>query len=159
MNYELPSLKLTAPEDWPNQRLAWLALAEEHMYGHAPVDPAVRGEIIASEPVWDGAGVRETARIYYGLGLKWSFDSTIHRPAREGRRPVITWNQFKPEDPCPPLREIVADRGYIVAAFDKSQLTHDNNDGLPGRLDAREAYPNYDWGAIRIWAWGHQKLA
>ncbi|MDR0396066.1 MAG: prolyl oligopeptidase family serine peptidase, partial [Oscillospiraceae bacterium] len=39
------------------------------------------------------------------------------------------------------------------------QLTHDNNDGLPGRLDAREAYPNYDWGAIRIWAWGHQKLA
>ena len=156
MKYDLPNLKLVTPQDWPRQRIEWLALASDLMYGHAPDDKTVRGETLSVESIWDGQGIRESVRIYYGTKLDKSFDATLHRPINALRHPVITWNQFKPTDPCPIIQEIVTKCGYTIAAFDRTQLTHDET---PGRLDAREAYPDHDWGAIRIWAWGHQKLA
>ncbi len=154
MQWNLPALGLEKP--WKQQRADWISLAEEYLYGHAPNDPGMRSETVRVEPLWEGRGVREVLRVFYGPGLQFSFDAVLLRPADEEPHPAITWNQFTPEDPSPLAEEAVVLRGFCIAAFDKLQLAQDEQ---PGRLDAYRAYPDCDWGAIRIWAWGHQKLA
>lgn len=96
-------------------------------------------------------------RIYYGPALQQHFDAILYIPTTPGRYPTITWNQFSygAYDECP-YEEAVAQRGYIIARFDREQIVEDKIGGLNS---AREAYPGYDWGSIRAWAWAQSLLA
>ena len=47
-------------------------------------------------------------------------------------------------------------RGYILAGFDREQVMQDK---AGGRSPAQEAYPGFDWGAVRVWAWAQSLLA
>ena len=40
--------------------------------------------------------------------------------------------------------------------FDKEQLAPDNGDAINGVV--AKAFPECDWGAIAMWAWGHSRL-
>ncbi len=142
-------------EAWPRLRANWLIEMEHVMLGTAPNDRAVRAETLASEPILDGAGIRETVRVFYAPGFKASFDAVIARPAREGRFPVITWNQFADDGDCPALNEAIA-RGYAVAAFKRDQLFEDKENGGTAACDAYG--DGFTWRGIRAWAFGHSKL-
>ena len=157
MIYTLPELKLVPQPAWETQRLSWLNLAEECLYGHAPQDTPVRAEIIDAESLWSGRGRRETVRIAYGPGFAWSFDAVLYVPTAPGHHPAIIWNQFSGHDwdHCP-NEEAVTGFGFIIAGFEREQVAEDRADG---RQPACEAYPGYDWGDIRIWAWAQSRLA
>ena len=98
MIYTLPDLKLVPQPAWETQRLSWLNLAEECLYGHAPQDTPVRAEIIDAESLWSGRGRRETVRIAYGPGFAWSFDAVLYVPTAPGHHPAIIWTQFSGHD-------------------------------------------------------------
>ena len=61
MTFDLPDLQLSP--DWENQRMKWKALAEECLYGHAPEKAEIKGTLVQSESLWNGAGKKETVRI------------------------------------------------------------------------------------------------
>ena len=157
MKYELPDLKLAPYPEWESQRAAWIAVAEDCLYGHAPEDARIRGEVLQQEPLWQGRGRKEVVRICYGPGFGWHFDAVLFVPAAPGRHPAITWNQGSPRDweSCP-CEEAVTQYGFILAGFEREQTAADSADG-PSPV--YEAYPGYDWGAIRAWAWTQSKLA
>lgn len=155
--YELPDMKLDSREHWPRQRAEWVALAEDCLYGHAPEGGEIRWEVTAREEMWQGAGVKETVRIHYGPDFSQSFNAVVYSPAAEGRYPAITWNQFSHGAyDCCPYEEAVAKRGYIIARFDREEVLEDK---VGGKNPAGEAYPAYDWGGVRAWAWAQSRLA
>ena len=141
-------------DEWRMRAREYKALIEECMLGSAPCDHNVRGDVVSRKKLQDGRAIYEIVDIHYGPELKYSFHAHILRPAREGRFPVITFNMFTNGYGCPAAEEAI-ERGYVVAMFDKEQLFHDE---WTHRTDAKDAYPGYTWGAIRIWAWGHSKL-
>ena len=157
MNLDLPDLRLKPWPAWKEQREAWKKTAEECLYGHAPESAECEGRTVRQESVWNGQGKKETVRIFYGPGLKASFDAVIYSPAAPGKYPAITWNQFSHHDwdECP-YEEAVTKRGYIIAGIEREQVVEDKIDG---KNPARQAYPAYDWGAIRAWAWAQSRLA
>jgi len=80
----------------------------------------------------------------------------VYAPARPGRWPAITWNQFTDgKYDCCPYEEALY-RGYIIAWFDREQVAEDEK---PGSRDLYNAYPEYDWGAVRGWAWAQSRVA
>ena len=139
---------------WLRRADEYAALIERCMLGSAPVDHAVRGETISRRPALEGRALYEIVEIHYGPKLRHSFLAHILRPARPGRFPAITFNMFTQSYGCPRAADAI-ERGYVIAMFDKEQLFHDQR---THRTDACDAYPGCDWGAIRIWAWGHSKL-
>lgn len=145
---------ITTPDEWRMRAGEYAALIERCMLGSAPNDHAVRGEVISRRPALEGRAIREIVRICYGPHFRHSFLAHILRPARAGRFPAITVNVFTVSYGCP-REEDAIERGYVIAEFDKEQLFHDQH---TKRTDACDAYPGFDWGAIRIWGWGHSKL-
>ena len=157
MTYDLPDLHLAPWPQWAERRRAWVALAEDCLYGHAPEGGSVRGEVIDTERLWEGRGRRETVRVHYGPGLSLAFLEEVYVPDAPGRHPAITWNQFGAGAfDCCPYEQAVAERGYMIARFDREQVAHDER---PGTRAVYDAYPGYDWGAIRAWAWAQSRLA
>lgn len=147
--------RVQTPEEWPQQREYLKEMLAHYMYGHIPPAPGnTQGNVVFSRPVYNGRAVAETVEITAGPGVR--FTAELIRPCKEGRVPVITWNQFKNVHGCPIEEEIVCQRGYAVMEFEKEQLAPDSSDALSGQLG--KAYPEYDWGAIAMWAWGHMRL-
>ena len=147
--------RVSKPEEWPEQREYLKQMLEHYMYGHAPAAPGnTTGEVLFSRVCYNGKAIAETVKITFGPGL--SFISEILRPAKEGKVPVITWNQFTGRHGCPDEEEVVVRRGYAVAEFDKAELAADDASGITGPLAS--AYPEADWGTIAMWGWLQSRL-
>lgn len=150
--------RVRTAEEWPAQREYLKAMLAHYLYGHMPQDSgATKGEVVFSRPVYGGRAVAETVRITAGRGGEIVFDADVIRPAGEGKVPVITWNQFTGRHGSPVEEELVCRRGYAVMEFDKEQLAADSGAARESRL--AKAFPECDWGAIAMWAWGHSRLA
>ncbi|MBQ8161231.1 MAG: hypothetical protein IJ083_10820 [Clostridia bacterium] len=156
MGFQLPSLNVDI-STWNTQRAAWIAAAEECLYGTAPEGVSARGEVLKREPLPGGQIVKETVRITGAPDAGWHFDVTLFVPSASGRHPAITWNLFskKDFDSCP-IDEAVAGRGCIVAGFVRDEVWEDR---AGGDSPLRDAYPDCTWGAIRAWAWAQARVA
>ncbi len=151
-------VRVQSPVEWPAQREYLKAMLAHYLYGHMPAEPgAVSGQLLYSRPVYAGRALAERVRITAGPAGQIAFEADIIRPAAAGRVPVFTWNQFSDRRGCPAEQEIVVERGYAIAEFDKAQLAPD--DGSAARCALALAYPECDWGCIAMWAWGHSRLA
>ena len=84
------------------------------------------------------------------------FDCELIRPAKEGKVPVITWNQFKGRHGSPDEEDAVLNHGYAIIEFEKEQLAADSADAIHGPLAT--TYPGYTWGAIAMWAWAQSRV-
>lgn len=145
------------PEEWPQQREYLKEMLAHYLYGHMPKDSGVtRGEVIFSRPVYNGKALAETVKITAGRNGEVVFQADLIRPVREGRVPVITWNQFTGRHGSPAEEELVCRRGYAIMEFDKEQLAPDNGNAVNSVL--ARAFPECDWGAIAMWAWGHSRM-
>lgn len=149
--------RVASPEEWPEQREYLKAMLTHYMYGTMPPPPGnTRGEVIFSRPVYNGRAVAETIRITCGPNDAVQFDCDMIRPVREGRVPVITWNQFKDRHGSPDEEDAVLNHGYAIVEFEKEQVAADNADAIRGPL--ARAYPEYTWGAIAMWAWAQSRI-
>lgn len=149
--------RVSSLEEWSNQRIFLKEMLAHYMYGHMPPVPTnTIGRIISSEVLYEGRAIKEVVRITFGPESICSFDVHIIRPNKQGRFPVITWNHSKGLQPCPIEREIVCERDYILAFFDREQLGIDSFQFCDDSTCIK-AYPNYDWRAIAVWSWGHSR--
>lgn len=146
-----------SPEEWGPQREYLKEMLAHYLYGHMPVDSGTtQGEVIFSRPVYNGKAIAETVKITAGRKGEIVFHADLIRPLREGKVPVITWNQFTGRHGSPAEEELVCHRGYAIMEFDKEQLAPDNGNAVNSIL--AKAFPECDWGAIAMWAWGHSRL-
>lgn len=149
--------RVAAVEEWPAQRAYLKEMLAHYLYGHMPADSGeTKGEVVFSRPVYGGRAVAETVRITAGPNGGIVFDADLIRPAKEGKVPVITWNQFTGRHGSPIEEELVCRRGYAVMEFDKEQLAADSGAARESKL--AKTFPECDWGAIAMWAWGQSRL-
>lgn len=149
--------RVASPEEWPVQREYLKAMLAHYMYGTMPPPPGnTRGEVIFCRPVYNGKATAETIRITCGPDDAVQFDCNMIRPVKEGKVPVITWNQFKDRSGSPDEEDAVLNHGYAIVEFEKEQVAADNADAIRGPL--AKAYPGYTWGAIAMWAWAQSRI-
>lgn len=145
------------PDEWPKQREYLKELLAYYLYGHMPVDSGItKGKVIFSRPVYNGKAVAETVKLTAGRSGEIVFCADVIRPVKEGKVPVFTWNQFAGRHGSPAEEEIVCKRGYAIIEFDKEQLAPDSGKAIDSIV--AKAFPECDWGAIAMWAWGHSRL-
>lgn len=149
--------RVASVEEWPAQREYLKEMLAHYLYGHMPKDSGTtRGEVIFSRPVYNGRAIAETVRITAGRQGEVVFNADLIRPVKKEKVPVFTWNQFTGRHGSPAEEEIVCGRGYAIMEFDKEQLAPDNGNAIHGQV--AKAFPECDWGAIAMWAWGHSRL-
>lgn len=149
--------EIKTPEQWMNRREALIRLVEHYMLGQGPAfDAPVKGQVIQSERALDGQALLDTVRVFYGPEFQGHFDMSVLYKDDGRKKPAITWSLFSYTGPCPVERELVLERGYVLCSFYREQMTPD----APMKTGPAQAvYPEYDWGAIRIWAFQHSLAA
>lgn len=150
-------------EDWTRRREEMKAMVLHYQFGHAPELPApdtIKAEILSESDALDGKVAKRAVRLRFGPEQSLSLSLGIHLPkSGKGPFPVIVHNSpgtFEIED------DIVADlvrRGYMLVSYQRTDLHPDwGKDPVAkkkrDRGDARRAYPDHDWGCLRVWAWG-----
>jgi len=122
-----------------------------------------------SQPAFDGLGIQEHFTLTLSRDDKQAkLNIALFRPAEPGPHPIIIKN-------CRVLFDVGSDaglarmqqtaaydldaaseaikRGYILCKFTREQLARDQKGTPPNGVQL--LYPEYDWGTIAIWAWGH----
>jgi len=152
-------------QDWEKQRKYIKAMLAHYLYGQIPPLPKeIEVEQIASEPVYDGKGVEEQYTLtIHRKGKSVMCRFLIVRPSLKKRYPTIIKNDRISFDASPerdgssqsfdPGAEAVK-RGYLLCRFHRTDLASDVQD--EGRkAGVYPLYPEYDWGALAVWGWGH----
>ncbi|HBV62242.1 MAG TPA: hypothetical protein DEF45_04390 [Rhodopirellula sp.] len=149
--------------DWERRRKEMIAMVLHYQFGHAPPEPAadkLKVETVSETPALNEQAVKRVVRLRFGPDNTVALLLGIHTPKnRRGPFPVIVHNShgiFEVED------QVVADlvaRGYMLVSYQRTDLHPDwGKDQLAkkrqDRGDARRAYPDHDWGCLRVWAWG-----
>lgn len=152
--------RLTDPSQWEKQRDFLKALVSHYMYGPLPrLEKPVAARILESEPCHGNRAIQDVVRISYSFNGDFYFDVRVVRPNREGKHPVIVWNNFwqgpyaasariSPRDE----EETVVRRGYVLAEFDREQIAADPSMNPQGNS---AAFPALACGSILAWGWGH----
>ena len=145
---------VTTAADWRARREEIIEQAVELEYGGMPPKP----EFLTVEQIhFAGKGKLNSYRIHTGTRAHpFSFVLQIHRPALDGRLPVILTG-----DGCYTCcgDEVVAEaalRGFLVAKFNRTEFAPDiyNSDRGSGIY---LVYPEGHFSAISAWAWGYHR--
>ena len=159
-------------QDWPKQREYLKAMLAHYQYGRMPPRPKeIEIKRVGSESIYDGKGVEEQVTLTIrrkGKSVTCGF--LIVRPALKKRYPTVIKNDRVSFDASldrgdssqgfDPGSEAVK-RGYLLCRFNRTDLASDTRtDSDTGREEGRKAgvyplYPEYDWGALAVWGWGH----
>jgi hypothetical protein len=158
-------------EEWPRQREYLKAMLAHYMYGHMPPKPEqVAVDRSLSRAAFDGLAVEEHYTLTITrLGRSVGFGVALFRPAVKRRCPTIIKNcrvLFDPESALPghkltvqrdllAAREAVG-RGYLLCKFRREDLAPDHKGSRSEGVFL--LYPEYDWGAIAVWAWAYQPV-
>lgn len=163
--------RINSREQWPAQRDYLKAMMAYYLYGSMPPRPeSFKLERTQSKSLFDGKAVAER----YAITLernerKVTFHFELIRPANNStsknntepkRFPVIVKNGrvfFDGQEPAATrdlaaAKEAIA-RGYLLCKFQCNELADDKPNNR--RKGVFPLYPEYDWGTIAAWAWGH----
>ena len=136
--------------DWKRRRKEIKAIMLYYQYGHMPPAPEhVTAKILSSKTVYDGSATKKHILLFMGPGKKIKLNVGIIIPKGKGPIPVILKNDsdiFKV-----PIAEEIIRRGYIIADYNRTDLAPDRK-AVVG--PAQQAYPDYDWATLAVWAWG-----
>ena len=159
----LDGTPVKTPQDWERRREEMIAMVLHYQFGHAPPLPspdAIDAEILSETDALGGKAVKRSVRLRFGPGQAVSLSLGIHVPrGREGPFPVIVHNSpdtFGVEDAI--VTDLVR-RGYMLVSYQRTDLHPDWGKDPEAkkkrdRGEARRAYPDFDWGCLRVWAWG-----
>ncbi|MFT5127490.1 MAG: hypothetical protein ACI8W8_001093 [Rhodothermales bacterium] len=150
--------RLTTKAEWPAQRHYLKAMLAYYQYGERPPLPNDFGlDKLESKSVLAGKAVHER----YAISLtRKGKKATVHfeliRPNKSGRVPAIVKNArdfFAANKDDMAAAEEAVTRGYLLCLFMRTDIAEDKaNNHDKGVL---ALYPDYDWGTIAAWAWGH----
>lgn len=160
-------------DDWQKQRRYLKAMLAHYQYGHMPPRPkTIQIENHLTRDVFDGNAIEEHYKLTMRRkGRSLTFRMALVRPRTKERCPVIVKNCHDFFDPDNALSarsnntarndrigaRLAVERGYILCKFIRTDLALDQpNNRQSGVFPL---YPEYDWGTIAVWAWGHQVVA
>ncbi len=130
--------------DWPERRTEILDLVLRYEYGKLPPAP---GNVRAEDIVENDDHI--ALRLRMGPGNGFAVRTRVYLPETDDApHPVVVrfgldGNRAKQ----------ITDRGYAYVCFEHRELDPDTQGyDVPG--PAQAAYPDYDWGALAVWAWG-----
>ena len=140
--------------DWKKRRDEIKAMMLYYQYGHMPPAPKnVTAKVLSSESVYDGGAIKKHILLSMGPGKKVKVNLGIIIPKGKGPFPGILKNDsdiFKV-----PIAEEIVKRGYIVADYNRTELDPDRKAAVG---PAQQAYPDYDWATLAVWAWGGMRV-
>jgi hypothetical protein len=157
-------------DQWHKQREYLKDLVVHYMYGQMPPSPDdVKVRQTWKETVFDGIAVEEHFTLTISrIGKSVQLGIALFRP-RSAKRPYPSIIKncrvlFDAEASPERFRRIVdydleaareaVQRGYLLCKFRREDLAPDHPDNRSQGVFP--LYPNYDWGSIAVWAWGHQ---
>jgi hypothetical protein len=140
--------------DWRRRRRQIKEMMLYYQYGHMPPAPEnVTAKVLSSETVFDGAAAKKHVLLSMGPGRKVKVNVGIIIPKGRGPFPVILKNDSGIFNVT--IAEEVIKRGYIVADYNRTDLAPDKKAAVG---PARQAYPDYDWATLAVWAWGGMRV-
>ena len=149
--------RVKSKEDWARRRDEIKAQVLYYEFGHFPPPPGnIQATEAASKENADLGATEKQIVLTMGPGQKVIIHLELTIPAgRTGKLPVIIkgdlcWKKIPAE-----ILKAAASRGYIVAEFDRTELAPDKNDRTTG---VYPLYPDYDWAAEAVWAWGFHRV-
>ena len=172
--------KVTTPKQWRARREEMKAMLEYYELGHAPPSPGnVKGKVLCSANYLNCTAQYRLVHLSFGPHHKLGFDIAIFLPAREEPFPTIIFPAFtmtpgvnftnglittnrsllsRPVDPAQAALNFSNQlaRGYAIVTWRYTECGVDN---ATFRTNAYyPAYPGYDWGELRGWAWGLSRV-
>jgi len=155
--------RVKSKEEWAEQRKYLKAMLAHYHYGVMPPRPEEFDlKRVDSEEMSGGKEIRERYTITLQRnGKSVMFEFEFIRPPQKKRYPTVIKNARGGFRPSGSEREAATEgvsRGYLVCLFNRQQLASDNNKAGRGG-GVYPLYPEYDWGAIAVWAWAHGIVA
>ncbi|MGD8566446.1 MAG: hypothetical protein PVF96_08870, partial [Candidatus Bathyarchaeota archaeon] len=146
--------RVRSKADWTKRRKEIKAMMLYYQYGHMPPAPKnVTAKALSSETVYKGSATKKHVLLSMGPGRKIKVNVGIIIPKGKGPFPVILKNDsgiFKV-----PVAEEIIKRGYIVADYNRTDLAPDRKAAVG---PTQQAYPDYDWATLAVWAWGGMRV-
>lgn len=171
--------RVKTPEDWPRRRDELKKLIQTYQYGTLPPAGPVRVKEDAAyqAPKRSGSNADkppvENETIDYPEGTKVtsylltvgpenepakqvSYHLMVTVPPGKGPFPVVVRGDLCWGRPKPLIAAEIARRGYILADFDRNEIVPDKKGER--NVGAYLVYPEYDFSAVAIWAWGYHRV-
>lgn len=146
--------RVRSRSDWKKRRRQIKEMMLYYQYGHMPPAPKnVTAKVLSSETVFEGAAAKKHVLLSMGPGRKVKVNVGIIIPKGRGPFPVILKNDSGNFNV--PIAEEVIKRGYIVADYNRTDLAPDKKAAVG---PAQQAYPDYDWATLAVWAWGGMRV-
>jgi len=146
--------RVKSKADWKKRREEIKAMMLYYQYGHIPPAPNnVTAKVLSSETIYEDGATKKHILLSMGPGKKVKVNVGIIIPKGKGPFPVILKNDsdiFKV-----PIAEEIVKRGYIVADYNRTDLAPDRKAAVG---PAQQAYPDYDWATLAVWAWGGMRV-
>ncbi len=149
--------------DWVRRREEIKAILLHYQFGHAPGLPAadaVEAETLLETDALGGRAAKRAVRLRFGPDRSIRLNIGMHVPSSEaGPFPVIVHNSPETFGVEEGIVEDLVRRGYILVSYKRTDLHPDwgKDPEAKQRRDsgaAKRAYPDHDWGCLRVWAWG-----
>lgn len=146
--------RVASTADWSRRRAEIRGLLLKHEYGAPPTaDTRVTAAVGGVSYLFDGAASQRRAALTTGPDQSISMTVELTLPTGKGPHPVIVCG-----DACwgsvPGLQRIL-ERGYGVAAFDRTEVDPDTPERTKG---GRVAYKGEEWATISAWAWSFSRV-
>jgi len=151
----LDGSRVKSTADWEQRRAELKTIIQYYSYGHMPPPPKnVTVEKLSSKPVFDGAARQEYLLLSMGPDRKIKVNVQMLIPDGAGPFPVIIKNDGS-HTGLPPIAKEIVRRGYAVVKYARTDLDPDENNVVG---PAQQAYPDYDWATLAVWAWGGMRV-
>ena len=162
--------RVSAVEEWPEQREYLKRLLAHYLYGTMPPRPEqLEIERTRHESTFDGTAIHERYAVTVNRNEKsLTFHFEVIRPDMADRLPGIIKNCHSffesdggrgaatAEHDAAAAQKAIT-RGYLLCKFARKEVVDANRD--VGRTGIFALYPEYDWGVIAAWAWTHGVVA
>jgi hypothetical protein len=155
--------RISKRSEWPEQRAYLLSLVEQYGYGHQPE----AGTVTATQTASAHDAVLHATRVTLSLAMGPQGVIAVHLylviPDGPGPFPAIIEGDRGWGAVADPVVSAVSARGYLLAQFDRTEISPDKGDAAsPGLADRAtglyKAYPDSDGGALAAWAWGYHRV-
>lgn len=140
--------------EWELRRKEMKAILQFYEYGHLPPRPdVVTVENLESRILTDCNATEQRMTLVLGSETQLQMRIAVYRPSRAGRLPVIV----REEAALGHLEEVplLMERGFMLVEYAREDLDPDQPDVVGS---AQQAYPDYDWATLAVWAWGGMRV-
>ena len=130
------------------------AILQYYQYGHLPPRPdSITVADVECRPIPNCEGTERRLTLIIGSKSQLRLRIAIYIPPRKGPLPVIVHE----EAALGHLEEVplLIERGFMLVEYAREDLDPDQA-GVVG--PAQQAYPDYDWATLAVWAWGGMRV-